>query len=101
MFKTFNVPAVYVSIQAVLSLYASERTACIILDSGDGFLHTVLTYEGYTLPLTINHVDLAGCDLTGYLKQILTERGHSFTTIAEQEIDQDLRRSTATSPWIS
>ena len=33
MFETFNVPAMYVAIQAVLSLYASGRTTGIVLDS--------------------------------------------------------------------
>merc|ERR1712168_1071955 len=32
----FNPPAMYVAIQAVLSLYASGRTTGIVLDSGDG-----------------------------------------------------------------
>ncbi|KDN35366.1 hypothetical protein RSAG8_11640, partial [Rhizoctonia solani AG-8 WAC10335] len=36
MFETFNAPAFYVAIQAVLSLYASGRTNGIVLDSGDG-----------------------------------------------------------------
>ncbi|KAK6118914.1 hypothetical protein DH2020_047341 [Rehmannia glutinosa] len=36
MFETFNVPAMYVAIQAVLSLYASGRTTGIVMDSGDG-----------------------------------------------------------------
>jgi actin-related protein len=34
MFETFNTPAMYVAIQAVLSLYASGRTTGIVLDSG-------------------------------------------------------------------
>ena len=36
MFETFNSPATYVAIQAVLSLYASGRTTGIVFDSGDG-----------------------------------------------------------------
>ena len=39
MFETFNSPAFYVAIQAVLSLYASRRTTCIVSNSGDGVTH--------------------------------------------------------------
>ena len=35
MFETFNAPAMYVAIQAVLSLYASGRTTGVVLDSGE------------------------------------------------------------------
>lgn len=41
MFERFEVPALYVAIQALLSLYASGRTTGIVLDSGDGVSHTV------------------------------------------------------------
>merc|ERR1712051_610389 len=78
MFETFNMPAMYIAIQAVLSLYASGRTTGVVMDSGDGVSHTVPIYEGYALPHAILRVDLAG-------------RGYSFTTTAEREIVRDIK----------
>ncbi|RVE41381.1 hypothetical protein evm_013970 [Chilo suppressalis] len=40
-FETFNVPALFLSMQAVLSLYATGRTTGVVLDSGDGVTHAV------------------------------------------------------------
>ncbi|KAL0606899.1 Actin, cytoplasmic 2 [Plecturocebus cupreus] len=45
MFETFNTPAIYMAIQAVLSLYASGHTTGIVMDSSNGVIHTVPIYR--------------------------------------------------------
>ncbi|KAE8149950.1 actin family [Aspergillus avenaceus] len=91
MFETFNIPAFHVSIQAVLSLYASGRTAGVVLDAGDGITHAVPIYEGFAVPHAISQVHTAGRDITNYLMRRLAERGYNFLHSAGYEIVQDIK----------
>lgn len=91
MFETFNTLAMYVAIQAALSLYASGPTIGIVMDSGDGVTRTVPLQKGYALPHAIFHLDLVGHDLTDHLMKVLTERGYSFITVAERRIVYDIK----------
>ncbi|KAJ7174421.1 actin 2 [Mycena filopes] len=91
MFETFNVPAFYVSIQAVLSLHASGRASGIVLDSGDGVTHTVPIFEGFVVRDAIARLDVGGGDLTDLLAKNLTERGSPFLTTAERETVRDIK----------
>merc|ERR1719313_1328389 len=91
MFESFAVPALYVSTQAVLSLYASGRTTGIVCDSGDGVTHVLPIYEGYSLPHAVSRVNIAGRALTEYFTKLVAERGISLTSSAEFEIARDIK----------
>lgn len=56
MFEKFNVPALYVNIQAILSLYSTGRTTGIVMDSGDGVSHVVPVYEGQSVELILKQL---------------------------------------------
>ncbi|KAI9445264.1 actin-like protein [Lactarius indigo] len=86
LFDTFNVPALYISVQAVLSLYASGRTTGIVLDSGDGVTHAVPVFEGFSMPHAIRRVDVAGRDVTEHLQLLLRKAGYHLHTTAEGEV---------------
>jgi len=92
-FETFNVPAMFISIQAVLSLYASGRTTGVVLDSGDGVTHAVPIFEGFALPHTIMRIDLAGRDITEYLQLLLRKSGYYFYTSAEKEVVRSIKET--------
>ena len=85
MFETFNVPAFYLAIDSVLSLYASGRTTGIVLNVDSDSAHVVPIYEGYALPHAIMRLDFGLLDLRTYLAKIFTERGYIFTTFDELE----------------
>ncbi|EYU34210.1 hypothetical protein MIMGU_mgv1a018613mg [Erythranthe guttata] len=97
MFETFNVPAMYVAIQAVLSLYATGRTKGLVIDCGDGVTNVVPVYEGYAIKEGIlQPLYFAGGDITDYLMKILAdERGYMFMTSGEREIVRDIKEKLA------
>lgn len=90
-FDTFNVPALFTSVQAVLSLYSSGRTTGIVLDSGDGVTHAVPVFEGFSMPHAVRRVDVAGRDVTDHLQLLLRKSGHHLHTTAEREVVRTMK----------
>jgi len=82
MFESFNVPGLYIAVQAVLALAASwtsrqvgERTLTgTVIDSGDGVTHVIPVAEGYVIGSCIKHIPIAGRDITFFIQQLLKER---------------------------
>ncbi|XP_020609407.1 actin-related protein 3 [Orbicella faveolata] len=82
MFESFNIPGLYIAVQAVLALAASwtsrqvgERTLTgTVIDSGDGVTHVIPVAEGYVIGSCIKHIPIAGRDITFFVQQLLRER---------------------------
>jgi len=92
-FESFEVPAFYVSVQAVMALYASSRTDGLVYDSGDGVSHIVPVYQGFCINHAIKRMNLAGRELTKYFADILNESNISLTSTAEFDIVKEMKEA--------
>uniref|UniRef100_A0A4W4GQ51 Actin related protein 3B n=1 Tax=Electrophorus electricus TaxID=8005 RepID=A0A4W4GQ51_ELEEL len=71
MFETFNIPGLYIAVQAVLAL---RTLTGIANDSGDGVTHAIPVAEDYVIGSCIKHIPVAGRDITYFIQQLLRER---------------------------
>ncbi|EFC40698.1 actin-related protein 1 [Naegleria gruberi] len=92
-FESYNVPKLFISLQAVLSLYASGSMTGVVLDSGDGVTHCVPIYDGFAIPNAITRIDVAGRDITNYLQLLLRKSGYNFHTSSEIEVVKSIKES--------
>ncbi|KAK9815824.1 hypothetical protein WJX72_010232 [[Myrmecia] bisecta] len=100
MFETFNVPGLYIGVQAVLALYASFAAAekshknkahtlsGVVIDSGDGVTHVIPVSDGYVIGSSIKSIPIAGRDITLFVQQLMRERGEP----APPELSLDVAR---------
>lgn len=58
--------------------------------------HAVPIYEGYALPHAIERTDLAGRDVTRFLRLLLRKEGADFHTTSEFEIVRQIKVTGST-----
>jgi actin-related protein 3 len=104
MFETFNVPGLYIAVQAVLALCASLLTkqdksgkngsvTGTVIDSGDGVTHIIPVVEGYVIGSCIKHIPLAGRDVTNFMIQTLRDRGEKLPPVDALNIAKKIKES--------
>jgi len=101
MFETFNVPGLYIAVQAVLALAASwtsrsvkERTLTgTVIDSGDGVTHVIPVAEGYVIGSSIKHIPLAGRDITAFVQQLMRERAEQIPPEQSLEVAKRVKET--------
>lgn len=91
LFETFNVPELYLSAAAPLSLLSTGRTTGLVLDSGHMSSCSTVVYEACALPYLTRRISFAGKDLIDYFVCMVNSRGYSFQTYAEREIVRDMK----------
>ena len=105
-FETFNVPGLYIGVQAVFALMGCNSTfdkdtltstemdgkiteeqrstikelTGVVVDSGDGVTHVVPICDGFVLGSNIKHIPIAGRKITKFIEGMLRERGESIQT---------------------
>ena len=88
MFESFNVPGMYIAVQAVLALASlwvdetrEKSLTGVVIDSGDGVTHVVPVSDGYVIGSCIKHIPIAGRDVTVFIQQLLRDRNEPNTTM--------------------
>ncbi|KAL7717114.1 actin [Entamoeba marina] len=105
-FETFNVPGMYIAVQAVLAIVASwsrkggdtgsARLTGTVIDSGDGVTHIVPVADGYVIGSSIKHIPLAGKDITAFIQQMLLERDEPIPAAERMEMAKTVKKNTHT-----
>jgi len=100
MFETFNVPGLYIAVQAVLALCASLLTkggsgavTGTVIDSGDGVTHIIPVADGYVIGSCIKHIPLAGRDVTNFMLKTLRDRGEDMPAQEALNIARKIKES--------
>lgn len=75
--------------------YATGRTTGVVLDSGDGVTHAVPIYEGFAMPHSIMRIDIAGRDVSRFLRLYLRKEGYDFHSSSEFEIVKAIKEVSA------
>ena len=91
LYEHFNVVAMNIANQSVLSLFGTGRITGISCSFGEGVSQIVPVQCGIPLSYASVNVGFAGCDLTDYLKRLLFERGFLLTTSAEHEVVREIK----------
>lgn len=83
-FESFNVPGIYIAVQALLALAASwtsghrsidgKSLTGTVIDSGDGVTHVIPVADGYVIGSAIKSIPIAGRSITYFVQQLIRER---------------------------
>lgn len=98
MFETFQVPGLYIGVQAVLALIASKVAdkadkvlSGTVVDSGDGVTHVIPVVDGFVIGSCIKHIPLAGSHVTDFIQQMLRERKEPIPPVDIKKVARTIK----------
>ncbi|XP_043576966.1 actin-like [Chiloscyllium plagiosum] len=92
LFEAFQVPSLFLGVQAVLALHSTGKVTGTVIDSGSTVTHVVPIIEGDALENITQSVHLGGEDLTEYMMRSLAENNSwSFTSKAGLDIIRNIK----------
>lgn len=106
MFETFGVKGLFIGIQATLALFSQvcgpESQASltnmqphdltgIVVDSGDGVTHVFPVADGFVIGSCVQHIPLAGRDITKFIRQQLIDRKEKIPGDDAMEIARTIK----------
>ena len=68
MFEKYNIPAMFICKNAVLSAFSCGRSTCLVFDSGHYNTYAVPVHDGYSLQKCIMRSEIAGDYITTLVK---------------------------------
>lgn len=71
--ETYQVPELNMSVQGIMSLFATGRTTGLVVEIGDGVTQIVPVYEGYADKTAIRRSDFGGQEVSMTLQRMLCE----------------------------
>ena len=95
MFEKFNVQGLFISVQAILSMYSVGKTTGLLVDSGDDLTNTVPIVEGYYFPYTVTKENFGGRAITEYLIYLLSQKGLSFDTYKSRKLVREIKEKVS------
>ncbi|XWS52461.1 hypothetical protein CRYUN_Cryun11dG0072500 [Craigia yunnanensis] len=75
MFEKYNVPALFLAKNAVLTSFASGRATSVVVDSGGGSTTVAPVHDGYVLQKAVSSSPIGGEFLTDCLMKSLESKG--------------------------
>ncbi|KAH3759865.1 actin, cytoplasmic 2 [Pelomyxa schiedti] len=91
MFESIGIPSMYVSLSALLAVWATGELTGLSINVGGGVTQILPVSGGHFSLSRAKRLDFGGRDLTDYLVNFMNRGGSNITSVAEKAVIRDLK----------